>query len=279
MSSADLRHWLALSSLPGIGRSQLKLLHGLAGTVPWQNLTEFALLAAGFAPAFCNAVQQVQSGALPDAVQRQIDVAQAWQAGHPDRHVLTLSSPAYPPLLLEIADPPPVLFVQGRPELLALPQLGIVGSRCPSADGRRNARQFSAALCRAGYQITSGLAEGIDAESHAGALDSKGVTIAVFGTGLVVVYPKRHRKLADAVAETGALVSELPPDTGPAAWNFPERNRIISGLSHGVLVVEAARRSGSLITARLAAEQGREVFVIPGSIHNPMTRGCHYLIR
>ena len=186
---------------------------------------------------------------------------------------------AYPPLLAQTADAPPVLFVLGCVEALHTPQLAMVGSRKPTAAGRKTARDFAASLARAGLTITSGLAVGVDAASHEGALDANGVTVAVLGTGLDTVYPSQNTQLAARIREKGALVSEFPPRTAPLAQNFPRRNRIISGLAHGTLVVEAAERSGSLITARLAAEQGREVLAIPGSIHSPLSRGCHKLIR
>ncbi len=212
----------------------------------------------------------------PDAAALDADLA--WAAG-PDRHILTLEHPAYPRLLAEIPDPPPLLFVQGDPGVLGRLQLAMVGSRNPTEGGARTARDFAAFLARAGLVITSGLALGIDAAAHEGALAAGRPTVAVTGTGLDRVYPARHHPLAHAIAAQGALVSEFPTGTPPRPENFPRRNRIISGLSLGVLVVEAAVRSGSLITARLAAEQGREVFAIPGSIHNPLARGCHALIR
>ncbi len=198
---------------------------------------------------------------------------------HPDRHLITLTSPLYPALLTESGGAPVALYVHGDPRVLALPQLAIVGSRKPTAGGRETARQFAGYLAGCGLTITSGLAEGIDGAAHEGALEADGLTIAVCGTGLGQIYPASHAALAGRIAAQGALVSEFPPDMGPRRENFPRRNRIISGLSLGTLVVEAARQSGSLITARRAAEQGREVFAIPGSIHNPMTRGCHQLIR
>ena len=196
----------------------------------------------------------------------------------PGNSLLCLNDPRYPTLLHEIATPPPVLFVRGDVQLLERPQLAVVGTRNPTTSGRRTAREFAAHLTEAGLVITSGLALGIDAEAHLGALQS-GHTVAVMGTGLDRLYPARHRDLAHRIAEQGVLISELPPGTPPNAENFPRRNRVISGLSLGTLVVEAANQSGSLITARLAGEQGREVFAIPGSIHNPMARGCHALIR
>jgi DNA processing protein len=185
----------------------------------------------------------------------------------------------YPPLLREIPQAPPVLFVHGDPDCLRVPQLAMVGTRNPTPSGRETARQFAAHLAGAGMIITSGLALGIDAAAHQGALAGGGRTIAVMGTSLDRVYPAKHRDLARAIAERGALVSELPTGTPALAENFPRRNRLISGLALGVLVVEAALQSGSLITARLALDQGREVFAIPGSIHNPLAKGCHALIR
>lgn len=197
----------------------------------------------------------------------------------PGHQAITLQDPQYPALLKEISDPPPILFVKGEPSLLSSPQLSIVGSRNPSLSGKSTAREFAACLYQAGLCITSGLALGIDASAHQGSLKVSGKTVAVTGTGLDRVYPARHKKLAWSIAESGCLVSEFPPATPPKAGNFPRRNRIISGLSLGVLVVEAAIQSGSLITARLALEQGREVFAIPGSIHNPLARGCNALIK
>lgn len=199
---------------------------------------------------------------------------------HPDHHVLCWDDPAYPALLAELPDAPPLLFIAGDPALLEQPQLAMVGSRRASRPGLDDARAFARSLAGGGFVITSGLALGIDGAAHQGALDAGGKTVAVLGTGLQRLYPQRHVSLAAAIVEGGgALVSELPLDCPPQAGNFPRRNRIISGLSLGVLVVEASPSSGSLITARLAAEQGREVYAIPGSIHHPGARGCHQLIR
>lgn len=198
---------------------------------------------------------------------------------HPSHHFLPIGSPGYPALLADLPDAPIGLFVRGNPDVLSLPQLAIVGSRNPTAAGDENAREFASHLAHSGLAITSGLAIGIDAAAHRGALDAGGVTIAVCGTGLDIDYPRANARLATEIASSGALVSEFPLGTPATKSNFPRRNRIISGLSLGTLVVEAAVQSGSLITARLAAEQGREVFAIPGSIHNPLARGCHRLIR
>ena len=193
--------------------------------------------------------------------------------------VITFNNPNYPSQLKEIADPPPVLFVRGNPELLSLPQIAIVGSRNPSSMGEETAFNFAKTLSHHGFVITSGLALGIDGASHRGALNAKGYTVAVAGTGLDRVYPARHKELATEIVNTGVMISEFPPGTTAKANHFPRRNRIISGLCQGLLVVEAAKQSGSLITARLALEQNREVFAIPGSIHNPLARGCNALIR
>ena len=193
--------------------------------------------------------------------------------------LLRITDPGYPALLRELPSPPSALFLHGDPDLLGLPQLAIVGSRNPSTGGRRTAGEFAGFLAASGLIVASGLATGIDAAAHRGALDADGLTLAVTGTGLDRVYPARNRALAHDIAMNGLLVSEFPCGTPPLPGNFPRRNRILAGLSLGTLVVEAATQSGSLITARLAAEAGREVFAIPGSIHNPLARGCHALIR
>ncbi len=193
--------------------------------------------------------------------------------------IVTFNDTNYPPQLKEIADPPPILFVRGNPALLSRPQIAIVGSRNPSSLGEETAFNFAKTLSQHGFVITSGLALGIDAASHRGALNTKGYTIAVAGTGLDRVYPARHKELATEIVNTGVMISEFPPGTTAKANHFPRRNRIISGLCQGLLVVEAAKQSGSLITARMALEQNREVFAIPGSIHNPLARGCNALIR
>jgi DNA processing protein len=205
--------------------------------------------------------------------------ALAWLA-RPAQHLLMWDQPEYPALLAQLDDAPPLLFVAGNPGILEKPQLAMVGSRRASRPGMDTASAFSRSLASAGFVITSGLALGIDGAAHQAALDVGGQTIGVLGTGLENFYPQRHRQLAATmIAQGSAVVSEFPLDTGPQASNFPRRNRIISGLSLGVLVVEASIASGSLITARLAAEQGREVYAIPGSIHHPGAKGCHQLIR
>lgn len=208
----------------------------------------------------------------------EVEADLAWLQGKA-HHLLPCSSPAYPPLLAQTPGAPLALYVDGDPVTLSGPQLAIVGSRNPTAAGRETAHAFAEFLAAAGLTITSGLAEGIDGAAHRGALAGGGRTIAVCGTGLDIVFPREHAALAEEIAARGALVSEFPIGTPARRAHFPQRNRIISGLALGALVVEAAQRSGSLITARLAGEQGREVFAIPGSIHNPLARGCHALIR
>jgi DNA processing protein len=196
-----------------------------------------------------------------------------------NHHVVRLGDDAYPELLARISSPPAQLYIDGNPEILHLPGLAIVGSRNPTTGGARNAFEFARHLGATGFCIVSGLAQGIDAAAHRGALAAGAPTVAFLGHGIDSIYPAGNRDLARDIARQGALVSEFPLGTAPNRALFPQRNRLISGLSLGTLVVEAARRSGSLITARLAAEQGREVFAIPGSIHNPLSRGCHQLIR
>ncbi len=267
----DLRYWLALHRAPQIGTQRFhKLLASYASPAEVFHARPEELRAAGISPVSIDYLRQ------PDwtAVDRDMD----WLS-QPGNHVVHFHDAAYPPLLKQIADPPALLFVCGDSDYLAQPQLAIVGSRNPTHTGQALAREFAAHLASFGLTITSGLAIGIDAAAHQGAIEAGGATLAVTGTGLDRVYPARHRDLAHRVAENGALVTEFPPGTAPLAANFPRRNRLISGLSLGTLVVEAALRSGSLITARSALEQGREVFAIPGSIHNPLARGCHALIR
>jgi DNA processing protein len=207
-----------------------------------------------------------------------IDVDLAW-AAEPGNHLIPRNDPRYPARLATIEDPPPLLYGHGDAELLGQPALAIVGTRSPTSAGIDIAEALARHLAERGLVVTSGLALGIDAAAHRGALAAHGMTIAVAGTGLDRVYPARNADLARQIGESGALLSELPLGTRPSREAFPRRNRILAGLTLGTLVVEAATRSGSLITARLALEQGREVFAVPGSIHNPVARGCHRLIR
>lgn len=267
---APLRAWLILARTPGLGFARFQALHHACGSVEGiVSAPRGRLASAGLSPKACDYL-----AAAPD-----VDADLAWLSDDPARHALSLDDPRYPARLRDTPSPPLVLWVLGDPDVLDVPQVAMVGSRNPSPQGRENAQAFAAAFARRGLAVTSGLALGIDGAAHQGALDGDGLTVAVCGTGLDRVYPARHRDLAHAIASEGALVSEFGPGMGPRAENFPRRNRIISGLSLGTLVVEAARQSGSLITARMAMEQGREVFAIPGSIHNPLARGCHALIR
>ncbi|MCG8277965.1 DNA-processing protein DprA [Stenotrophomonas sp. NLF4-10] len=232
--------------------------------------TATAWREAGCTPGQCRAL------ATPDAAA--LERAQCWLQ-HPRHHLLGWHDPDYPPLLRDSPNPPPALFVDGDPTRLWRPAVAVVGSRNPSAGGRDNAREFAAALAAAGITIGSGLAAGVDAIAHQTALTGDGGTFAVIGTGPDIAYPRHHRPLQEQVAANGAVVSEYPPGTPPRSGQFPARNRLLAALTLGTLVIEAAERSGALITARLAAEAGREVFAVPGSIHNPMARGCHRLIR
>ncbi len=204
--------------------------------------------------------------------------AHDWLA-QPGQHLLGWHDPDYPPLLRAVQNPPLALFVAGDPALLWHPAVAVVGSRSPSAGGRDNARDFARAIAESGLAVTSGLALGIDAAAHAAALAAGGLTVAVLGSGIDQPYPRSNAALQARIAEAGAVVSEHPPGTGALREHFPARNRIIAGLALGTLVIEAAQRSGALITARQASEAGRDVFAVPGSIHNPMARGCHRLIR
>jgi DNA processing protein len=274
VSPSSLSAWLTLAHAPGLHAGALRpLLERLGSAESILTTAPAALRENGAAPAFAD---WLHSRCQQRDVAIEAELRWLEREGH---HFLPLDAAAYPPLLAEVSDAPVGLFVRGDPGVLSLPQLAIVGSRNPTAGGRDHAASFAAHLACCGLAITSGLAMGIDAAAHQGALDAAGVTIAVCGTGLDIDYPHANSALAAAIAARGALVSEFPLGAPPLKLNFPRRNRIISGLALGTLVVEAALRSGSLITARLAAEQGREVFAIPGSIHNPLTRGCHQLIR
>ncbi len=266
-----LKNWLALHNVIGLQPAVARALVKAFGTTTEVLAASDALLAqAGLKPKQRAAIRN------PDwtYIQTLLDWAQ-----EPGQSLLTPGSADFPELLETIPDPPIVLFVRGDAQCLSKPQLAIVGSRNPTANALETAIEFARGLSRRGHTITSGLASGIDGAAHRGALKAGGQTIAVLGSGVDVIYPKSHCQLAEDIVQNGALVSEYLPGESPKAMNFPRRNRIISGLSRGVLVVEAAARSGSLITARLALEQGREVFAIPGSIHNPLSKGCHRLIR
>ena len=267
----ELAGWLQLSLTPGLGASTLRNLLGKFGLPRDVLARSRAELASFLAP---ETLEALGSARVRDALARALD----W-AGAEEHFVITLADESYPRSLLEIADPPAVLYAHGRVELLQRPALAIVGSRNASAQGESNAEHFAQALSAAGLTIVSGLALGIDAAAHRGGLSGAGCTIAVLGTGVDVVYPSRNAELASEIARRGLLVSEFALGTPAIAHNFPRRNRLISGLARGCLIVEAAIASGSLITARCAADQGRDVFAIPGSIHSPLSKGCHALIK
>ncbi len=275
MASADeLAAWLRLLETPGVGRGTARRLLAACGSPEAVLSASQAVLRELVGPQLAKALATPP----PDFTDR-LQAACDWLAGGPDRQLLALGDPAYPPALLQTADPPLLLYLQGDARWLAQPSVAVVGSRQPTPQGAENARAFAAALGAQGWVIVSGLALGVDAAAHEGALQAGAGTVAVVGTGLDRVYPARHRKLAHRIAAQGVLVSEFAPGTPPLPEHFPMRNRIIAGLSQGTLVVEAALQSGSLITARLASECGREVFAIPGSIHSPQSRGCHALIQ
>lgn len=267
----SLTHWLRLTLTPGIGgETQRKL------------LTAFGLPDIVFSAgqsALRSVIGDKATTLLLDA-ENEIGVrtALAWSQ-EPDQYIITLADDEYPKALLEIPDPPTLLYVRGRYDLLNCPALAVVGSRNPTPQGIQNAERFASAFAQAGLVIASGLALGIDAAAHRGALAATGNTVAFIGTGIDRIYPARNKELALELAARGAIASEFPIGTPAIAANFPRRNRLISGIARGVLVVEAAMDSGSLITARLGAEQGREVFAVPGSIHSPQSKGCHKLLK
>jgi DNA processing protein len=270
----DFEAWFRLLATPGVGRVTARRLLAACGSPDAVLRAPRATLQALAGAEVAHAV-----GAANAAIDARLVQAQRWLAGGPARSVITLGDPAYPARLLQTADPPLMLYVEGAVPALSAPALAIVGSRSATAQGLDNARAFAAALGREGLVVVSGLALGIDAAAHEGALAAPAGTVAVLGTGLEPVYPPRHAALARRIAAHGALLSENPPGTPPLREHFPQRNRIIAGMTLGTLVVEAAVASGSLITARQAAEAGREVFAIPGSIHSPQARGCHALIK
>ncbi len=271
-NNEELHYWVSLLRVPGVGPKNFQKL-----------LTAFDSPKAVFAASLDNikkaGVRQSVAESIKDISTDNAKADMDWLLSADDHHIITLDCKEYPQLLKQISNPPPLLYVHGHYSLLHDPQLAIVGSRNPTQGGKTSAYDFAKYLAQSGLCINSGLALGIDGVAHQGALDAGAPTIAVIATGIDRVYPARHRDLAHKIVDQGAIVSEFPIGTQPRAENFPRRNRIISGLSHGTLVIEAALQSGSLITARLASEQGREVFAIPGSIHNPLARGCHQLIR
>ncbi len=263
----QLRAWLIALRTPGLGPGGLRQRLEAAGGDIGGVLLQLSQLPDKTAAEWL---------AKPDEAQLEADLA--WLA-QPHRRLLRCTEADFPPQLENIPQPPAALFVAGDASLLLYPQIAIVGARSASGAGLAHARAFAVALAQAGFAITSGMADGIDGAAHRAALDQGAPTLAVVGTGPDRVYPRKHHALARPIAERGALISEFPPGTPARADHFPRRNRLIAGLALGTLVVEAGLQSGSLITARLAAEQGREVFALPGSIHNPLARGCHRLIR
>ena len=267
----DITAWLRLSLTSGLGGEGFrKLLLAFGG--PEQVLgASRSALAAVVSSKIADAILDGQLHGDPSA-------AEAW-LGEANNRVLTLADAEYPQALLQTPDPPPLLYVKGRLDLLNRPAIALVGSRNATAQGKLTAESFATALSNAGLTVVSGLALGIDAAAHRGGLAGVSSTIAIVGTGLDKVYPARNRDLAHAIAEKGAIVSEFPLGTPPLAANFPRRNRLISGMTRGCLVVEAALSSGSLITARIANELGKDVFAIPGSIHSTLSKGCHVLIK
>ena len=287
MEREELGNWLRLTLTPGIGNeSARKLLaaFGLPGAL-WQQ-SEQALRQV-LSPAQTRALR-TEPDALAALLTRTWDWLQQTGEGGIQRSIVVLGDAAYPASLLRIDDPPLMIYLLGTGTLAEgslCNKIAVVGSRNPTPQGAANARKFSRALGEAGLTVVSGLALGIDGAAHEGALDSVGsgtqrlATIAVVGTGLDRVYPKKHLELAHRISQNGLLISEYPLGTPPLSANFPRRNRLIAGLAQGTLVVEAALKSGSLITARLSAEQGKDVFAIPGSIHASQSRGCHALIK
>lgn len=272
--ATPIADWLRLEQADGVGCRSVHALLSVFGSPGAILRAGPAALGAHVTPAQARAI----CAPVTPALAALIDTTLAWLTA-PDHHLVTFHDPRYPPALAQIPDPPLLLYVSGRLDLLTQPLVAVVGSRNASVQGRLDAESFAAALSGAGLCVVSGLALGIDTAAHEGALRGAGSTIAVVGTGLDRVYPARNRALAHRIAEQGCIVSEYALGTPPLGANFPRRNRIISGLAAGVLVIEAAAQSGSLITAQMAAEQGRDVFALPGSIHSALTKGCHRLIR
>lgn len=271
---------LALHHLPEVGAITYRKLVTELGCAERVFNTPIDQLESLLKPTALECLSDLTKHSSASLLSQKVMADLAWLDASDDRHLLALDDPNYPQLLRETHNAPPLLFVRGNIDCLSLPQIAIVGSRTPSAGGRDNAYRFAEYLASHGFTVTSGLAMGVDGAAHEGALAAEGKTIAVMGTGIDKIYPSRHRNLAQQILDKGgALISEFPLGTSSHAGNFPMRNRIISGLSSGTLVIEAAVKSGSLITAGIAIQQNREVFAIPGSIHNPLARGCHQLIR
>ncbi len=272
---SSLKYWLYLRHTPGVGNTTFRTLLDAFGSAEAVFNASHAQLTAIDVQVSTRAelISAIGNAQKPD-----ISADLNWALAD-DHHIITLSDNRYPLQLKELPDAPPILYVRGDPDYLRQPQLAMVGTRNPTAAGRNTAREFACHLSNAGITIVSGLASGIDGASHEGALQGLAGTVAVVAHGLDIVYPASHQQLAQKITEHGAIISEMPIGIQPQRGFFPRRNRLISALALGTLVVEAAKKSGSLITARCAIEQNKEVFAIPGSIHNPMTRGCHQLIR
>lgn len=279
MEREEVSAWLRLLETPLVGREAARKL-----------LAEFGSPDAALGASVAARRQVVPAEAaksldtVPEHLATLVETTWQWLHGAADgsagqRQLLTPGDAHYPQLLLQTVDPPLLLYAQGDVSLLNAPSIGVVGSRHPTPQGKENARAFAAELSQAGWTVVSGLAAGIDGAAHEGALAGQGRTVAVVGTGLDRVYPRRHLELAHKIAQYGTIISEYSIGTPPLPPHFPQRNRIIAGITRGTLVIEAALQSGSLITARLAIEAGREVFAIPGSIHSPQSRGCHALLK
>jgi len=274
LTDQELAAWLQLSMAPGLNPAALRRLLAAFGLPEAVVSQSFAALAEATNEATAKAVLAPPPADFP----AQLDAVRAWRES-PGNALVTLDDPAYPPLLLTMPDPPPLLYVKGRIELLHARSVAVVGSRSATPQGIEDATRFARAFSDAGLAVVSGLASGVDGAAHRGALQGSGSTVAVIGTGADLVYPSSHHALAHQIAAQGAIMSEWPLGTPARSANFPQRNRLIAGLVRGVLVVEAAMRSGSLITARFANEMGRDVFAIPGSIHASLARGCHRMIK
>lgn len=271
-SKQELQYWVSLLRVSGVGpKNYQKLLMAFGSPKAVFKSNIASLKHAGISDSVADAIISYDKTlSIPDM---------EWLDATFDHHIITIECDEYPALLKQISNPPPILYVHGNLSILSDPQLAIVGSRNPTQGGKTTAYDFAHHLAKTGLCISSGLALGVDGIAHQGAVDADAPTVAVIATGIDRVYPAKHRQLAHDIVKKGAIISEFPIGVQAKPENFPRRNRIISGLSHGTLVIEAALQSGSLITARTATEQGREVFAIPGSIHNPLARGCHQLIR
>ncbi|MEO6959529.1 MAG: DNA-processing protein DprA [Burkholderiaceae bacterium] len=277
LSTEELAAWIRLSLEPGLGLARARQLLTAIGLPQDIYASSTGALSKIVSPDLAQQLHRPLADTLETTLKRTLQWGE-----QPNHHILTLADPAYPSALLDIHDPPLLLYINGQPNHLSRPIIAMVGARNATTGGIDNALAFARYLSEQGWCIASGLAQGIDAAAHEGALRAGpqgGGTVAILGTGIDIVYPPKNHELAHRIAQHGALVSEFPLGTRALPYQFPKRNRIVAGLARGVLVVEAAKQSGSLITARLAAEMGREVFAIPGSIHSPLSRGCHALIR